>query len=114
MEKKIVAFLILFLCIGMLPSAFAKEGDSYWKMLGETFSRGFKNIISAPWEIPHTIVIHDSNDDGDPRFFRDARGFFDGTLRTVTRLGGGAFDTVLALIPGLQEGLPALDPETFF
>ena len=64
-------------------------------------------------EIPATIKEHDAQNNGTPRFVRDTAGFFDGTLRALTRFGCGAWDMVWCVVPGNQEGLP-LKPESFF
>ena len=100
---------ILSLC---QPAAYAAE-KGYWGQLGETFTRGVKNVISSPWEIPYSIHKHDKTDNGNPRLVRDTTGLVDGIFRTVTRFGCGAWDMVWAFVPGDQEGLP-LKPETFF
>ena len=85
----------------------------YGAKLTRTFNRGWKNVVSAPYEIPYTIGQWDTKSDGNPRFYRDTAGFFDGAFRMVTRLGCGAWDMLWAFVPGDQEGLP-LEPETFF
>jgi len=111
--RKLIAglWLVLFVAVMGVPGAFAEEG--YFKQMGKTFTRGVKNIVSFPWEIPATIQKHDATDNGNPRFFRDTAGFFDGIFRAVTRLGCGIWDVPFSMIPGDQDSLP-LVPETFF
>jgi hypothetical protein len=112
MKTRTAILLVAALIIFQIPSAFAVQ-RGYFGQLGYTFARGVKNIVSSPWEIPYTIRKHDQTDNGNPRVFRDAAGFFDGILRTLTRLGDGVWDLGWAFVPGEQEGLP-LEPETFF
>ena len=113
MRRKIVMLLIAgALFAGLSPVCEAQE-QGYFTKLGQTFTRGIKNVVSFPWEIPTTIREHDSQDNGNPRVFRDTAGFFDGTFRALERFGCGAWDMVWAFVPGAQEGLP-LKPETFF
>ncbi len=105
-----MAGFVVFLSVA--PTVFAAE-QGYFAKLGATFSRGVRNVVSSPYEIPYTIGKYDGKNDGNPRVFRDVAGFFDGVFRTVTRFGSGAWDIAWAFIPGDQEGLP-LEPETFF
>ncbi len=113
MKKTILTFFIAaMLFVGLCPLCAAQE-QSYLTQLGHTFTRGVKNVVSFPWEIPTAIKEHDAKDDGNPRVFRDTAGFFDGSFRALERFGCGAWDMVWAFVPGNQEGLP-LKPETFF
>jgi hypothetical protein len=112
MKIRIVMAIALCSLFFQASSAFAEKG-SYLDQFGKTFTKGVKNVLSSPWEIPYTIKQHDQTDDGNPRVFRDTAGFFDGIFRTVTRAGCGLWDIGWAFIPGDQEGLP-LKPETFF
>jgi len=98
--------------LAFTPVCHAQQAG-YFEQMGKTFVRGLKNIVSFPVEIPATIREHDQRTDGNPRVFRNIAGFFDGTFRSVARLGCGAWDVVWCAIPGNQEGLP-LKPETFF
>lgn len=93
-------------------SAHAAE-EPYFTQMGQALTRGIKNMVSFPWEIPSTIDRYDQKDNGSPRVFRDAAGFVDGTFRAVTRLGGGIWDVLFSVVPGAQNELP-LKPETFF
>mgnify|MGYP006979490600 CR=1 FL=1 len=102
--------LVFMLCLSVAGNVYA--GTGYFEQLGHTFSRGFKNAISCLWEIPYTISQYDQQT-GNSRVFRDTAGFFDGILRTVTRLGSGAWDMMVSVIPGDQDGI-TLKPETFF
>ena len=104
--------LVLLLCISFSPVCFAQE-LGYFAQMGHVFTRGAKNMVSFPWEIPATIQQHDQNNDGNPRFIRDMTGFFDGTFRAVTRLGCGVWDVLFSVVPGDQNDLP-LKPEAFF
>jgi len=104
-------FVLLF-CLAFSP-AYAAEEPGYFVQLGRAFTRGFKNMVSFPWEIPSTISRYDQKTDGNCRVFRDAAGFVDGTFRAVTRLGCGAWDVLFSVVPGQQNELP-LKPETFF
>ena len=103
---------VLLFCLAFSPACLAQE-QGYFAQMGQTFTRGVKNLVSFPFEIPTTIAKHDSEDNGNPRFFRDTAGFFDGTFRAVTRLGCGAWDVLFSLVPGQQNDLP-LKPETLF
>ena len=109
--------MVIFLIIGMLSSVLCPvcnaQERGYFSQMGQTFTRGIKNVVSFPWEIPATIKEHDAQNNGTPRFVRDTAGFFDGTLRALTRFGCGAWDMVWCVVPGNQEGLP-LKPESFF
>jgi len=102
----------MLLCFAFSPTCFAQE-QGYFSQMGHTFSRGVKNLVSFPWEIPATIAKHDREDNGNPRFLRDAAGLADGTYRAVTRLGCGFFDVAFSVVPGQQNELP-LTPESFF
>ena len=112
MKLRILFILTAIFLLSQQPVSRAEE-RGYWGQLGYTFSRGIKNVISSPWEIPYTIRQHEQKDDGNPVLFRDTAGLFDGLLRTLTRFGSGTWDMVWAFVPGNQEGLP-LEPETFF
>ena len=113
MRRKIVMLLIFgSLCVSSSSLCEAQE-KGYFTQMGQTFTRGVKNVVSFPWEIPVTIKEHDALNDGNPRFFRDTAGFFDGAFRALSRFGCGAWDMVWAFVPGDQQGLP-LKPETFF
>ena len=104
--------LVALLCLSLSPVCLAQE-PGYFSQMGHVFTRGLKNLVSFPWEIPVTIKEHDQTDDGNPRVFRDTAGFFDGTFRAVTRLGCGVWDIFFSIVPGDQNDLP-LKPETFF
>jgi hypothetical protein len=106
-----LVFVLLF-CPSFSP-AYAAEEPGYFTQLGRAFTRGVKNIVSFPWEIPSTISRYDQKTDGNPRVFRDAAGFVDGTFRAVTRLGCGVWDVLFSVVPGQQNELP-LKPETLF
>jgi hypothetical protein len=104
-------FVLLF-CCAFFP-AYAAEEPGYFTQLGQAFTRGLKNMVGFPWEIPSTVSRYDQKTDGNFRVFRNAAGFVDGTFRAVTRLGCGAWDVLFSLVPGQQNELP-LKPETFF
>jgi hypothetical protein len=104
--------LMLLFCVSFSP-AYAAGEAGYFTQLGRAFTRGVKNIVSFPWEIPSTISRYDKKNDGNSPVFRDAAGFVDGTFRAVTRLGCGAWDVLFSVVPGQQNELP-LKPETFF
>jgi hypothetical protein len=104
--------LLTLFCFSFSSSCPAQE-KGYFPQVGYVFTRGLKNVVSFPWEIPVTIKEHDQNDNGDPRFYRDTAGFFDGAFRSVTRLGCGLWDMFFCLVPGDQNDLP-LKPEAFF
>ena len=103
---------VLLFCVSFSP-AYAAEEPGYFNQLGKAFTRGLKNIVSFPWEIPSTISRHDQKTDGNPRAFRDMAGFVDGTFRAVTRFGCGVWDVLFSVVPGQQNELP-LKPDTFF
>jgi len=108
-----IGFFALLVLMTSFSSVSLAQEQGYFTQLGHTFTRGVKNVVSFPWEIPVTIQKHDQTDDGNPRVFRDTAGFFDGTFRALARFGCGAWDMVFSLVPGQQESLP-LTPETFF
>ncbi|MBU9889369.1 MAG: hypothetical protein KTQ49_05835 [Candidatus Omnitrophica bacterium] len=103
--------LVFMLC---LPTSFsfAAEEPGYFTQLGRTFGRGFKNVVSSPWELPYTIGQYDRGT-ANYRVFRDTAGFVDGLGRVVTRCSSGIWDVVFSLVPGAQDGI-LLEPETFF
>jgi hypothetical protein len=103
---------VLLFCVSFSP-AYAAEESGYFTQFGQAFTRGLKNIVSFPWEIPSTISRHDQKTDGNPRVFRDMAGFVDGTFRAVTRFGCGVWDVLFSVVPGQQNELP-LKPDTFF
>jgi hypothetical protein len=112
MRVRWVAFILILTVLLPFHAACANP-PGYWKQMGITFTRGLKNIVSAPYEIPATIAKHHGDDNGNPRFFRDTAGFFDGIFRTVTRGASGLWDVVFAVVPGEQNEFQ-LKPETFF
>lgn len=111
MRVKAIIVAVLLCAFFQFPVYAAGEG--YFTKLGKTFTRGVKNVVTSPWELPYTIHQHDKTDDGNPRVFRDTAGIFDGIFRVATRFGCGAWDMLFCLVPGDQDGLP-LKPETFF
>jgi hypothetical protein len=104
--------LVLLFCLAS-SSAYAAEEPGYFTQMGQAFTRGLKNIVGFPWEIPSTIGRFDQKNDGNPRAFRDAAGFVDGTFRAVTRMCSGLWDVAFSVVPGQQNELP-LKPETLF
>ena len=113
MRLKITGFMLVFMfCLSFGPACSAQE-KGYFEQMGYVFTRGLKNIVSFPWEIPVTLQKHDQDDNGTPRFLRATAGFFDGAFRAVTRLGCGLWDVPFSLVPGEQNDLP-LKPEAFF
>jgi len=110
---RVIGFMfVLLFCLASF-SAYAAEEPGYFTQLGRALTRGFKNIVSFPWEIPSTIGRYDQKNNGNPRVFRDAGGFVDGTFRAVTRLGCGVWDVLFSVVPGQQDEL-LLKPETLF
>jgi hypothetical protein len=110
--RRVSLVFVLLFCM-VFSSAYAAEEPGYFTQLGQAFTRGLKNIVSFPWEIPSTISRYDRKIEGNPRIFRDAAGFVDGTFRAVTRLGCGVWDVLFSVVPGQQNELP-LKPETLF
>ena len=104
-------FVLLF-CVAFSPVCAAQQ-PGYFAQIGQAFTRGIKNMVSFPWEIPSTIGRYDKKNDGNSRAFRDAAGFVDGTFRAVTRLGCGVWDVLFSVVPGQQDELP-LTPKSFF
>ena len=111
MRARWVVFTLI-LMVGMPFRATYANSPGYWKQMGITFSRGLKNIVSCPYEIPYTIAQHDKQTENN-RVFRDTAGFFDGVFRTVTRGSCGLWDVLFSVVPGQQDDL-RLNPETFF
>lgn len=105
-------FTLLF-SLAISP-AYAAEEPRYFTQMGQALTRGLKNMVSFPWEVPSTIGRYDrKTDDSNPRVIRDAAGFVDGTFRAVTRLGCGVWDVLFSVVPGQQDELP-LTPKSFF
>ena len=105
--RKIFALILGLLVLA--PQAFA--GVEYQGKLEHGLTRGLKNIVSAPLEIPVTIANYNAGP-GRP-VIRHIAGFFDGVFRTVAREFNGLWDTVNVFLPGEQDGYP-MTPETLF
>lgn len=102
--------LFFLLCLTLLFPGSAQAG--YWKNLGNDWTRGIKNIVSFPFEIPLTIQEHHQGA-GYP-VVKHLTGLADGIFQGVARLGSGLWDIIPAgVIPGIQEGFP-VNPETLF
>ena len=110
MEARIRFILLLGIGLTLMTHS-ALAGAEYQGKLETGLSRGVRNIIGAPLEIPVTIC-HYHQGEGRP-VIRHAAGFFDGTFRMVSREVNGLMDALLVLVPGEQDGIP-LDPETLF
>ncbi len=106
-----LVFAVLF-CLSLGTDCWAQE-QGYFVQMGQALTRGVKNMVSFPWEIPATIKQHDQDDNGNPRIFRDTAGFIDGMFRAATRLGCGVWDVLFSAVPGQQNELP-LKPEALF
>ncbi len=91
-------------------AALAGEG-TYLGNMRRDFVRGFKNVISAPLEIP--ITLQEYHEKAGRPFVRHIAGFFDGTVQCVERAASGLWDFLAMWLPGDQEGLPP-KPETLF
>jgi hypothetical protein len=113
MRTRLTCFVFVWLFCLSFGSVCQAQEQGYFAQMGHTFTRGLKNLVSFPWEVPATIAKHDREDNGNPRLFRDTAGFFDGTFRAITRLGCGAWDVIFCLVPGQQDELP-LTPKTLF
>ena len=113
MRIKVTCLMFVGLFFIVLSPACLAQEQGYFSQMGQAFTRGVKNMVSFPWEIPATIAKHDRENDGNPRLFRDTAGFFDGTFRAVTRLGCGVWDVAFSLVPGQQDELP-LTPKSLF
>jgi len=113
MKVKITGLLFISLWFALLSPAYAEPEPGYFTQLGRTFTRGVKNIVSFPWEIPLTVKEYDGKTNGNSRAIRDMAGVVDGTFRSLTRLGCGLWDVVFAFVPGDQDDLP-LKPQTLF
>lgn len=105
---KIKSCLVLFLLTVIFP---VPAHAGYWKNLGYDWTRGVKNMVSSPLEIPLTIKEH--HDGPAYPVVSQVTGFFDGVFQGIARLGSGAWDFPAGLLPGVQEGLPVV-PETLF
>lgn len=101
----------MFLAVGLLISASLHAEESYHSNLERDLKRGFKNIVSAPLEIP--IGIQKAHESAGYPVVRHVEGVFCGALKTVQRFGSGVWDWIIAWIPGKQEGLPP-NPATLF
>lgn len=113
MRFKILGIMLVWMLHFSVISAYANTEPGYFAQMKKTFTRGFKNTLSAPWEIPYTIRQYEQKKNGGNRFFQDAAGSVDGVLRMVTRYACAAWDMVFSVVPGQQDGMP-LKPETFF
>ncbi len=109
--RTMVLVFLVMLSLSFSTACLAQE-QGYFTQMGQALTRGAKNLVSFPWEIPSTIGRYDKSGDN-PRVIRDATGFVDGTFRAVTRLGCGLWDVLFAFVPGQQDELP-LDPKTLF
>ena len=103
------AGLILAAALWITPAGFA--GVEYQAKLEQGLTRGLKNMVSAPLEIPLTVAHHDAGQ-GRP-VIRHMAGLVDGFFRTFERAANGVFDTILVFVPGEQDGYP-MSPETLF
>ncbi len=102
--------LLLLVVMTLLFPSSAHAG--YWKNLGYDWTRGIKNMVSFPLEIPITVREYHQGT-GYP-VVRHLAGFVDGLFQGMERLGSGAWDIVPASVfPGIQEGVP-VTPETLF
>jgi len=109
---KVKVRFILLLGAGlafMTQTGFA--GAEYQGNLETGLSRGVRNILGAPLEIPVTIRNYHRGE-GRP-VIRHTAGLVDGTFRMVSREVNGLMDTLLVLVPGEQDGIP-MNPETLF
>ncbi len=111
MKKAFWLFLLLWVGIVLAASGSVSAGVEYQSKLEQGLTRGFKNIVGAPLEIPVTIAHYNAGP-GRP-VIRHVGGFFDGFFRMVEREVNGLFDTVLVFLPGEQDGHP-MTPETLF
>ena len=122
--KKII-YLIVIGLIGVQMFAFAQQKDyvpdfatntrtqpGYFKNMADDWARGLTNMISAPLEIPVTVMKYHKEDPGLPGV-KHAAGLVDGIVRTVMREGSGMWDMVVSFFPGSQAGAP-VNPETLF
>ncbi len=109
MKKKTGFALLFFLLLGTAPALAEEPG--YWRAIGRNLWRGTKNILSSPAEIP--ITMQEYHERSGYPVVRQLTGFADGLFQMIERAGSGAWDYLVALIPGAQEGLPPT-PETLF
>ncbi len=118
MKKVFMSGLILSLALLTLSgtanaAAAATEGEgTYFGNMGRNFKRGFVNMISSPLEIPITVKQYHYEKEGAP-VLRHFAGIIDGSAQTALRLGSGAYDVLVAFIPGEQDVAP-LEPGTLF
>lgn len=111
-EARVCLLFALALLLALwVPAPAVFAGTEYQGNLERGLTRGLKNIVGAPLEIPATIARHHAGS-GRP-VIRETAGLFDGLFRTVARAGNGFFDTAFVFVPGEQEGYP-MDPETLF
>ena len=106
-----VLFISLSLCFLNAPWSYALTMHQYGQDMKQDMVRGFKNILGAPVEIP--IAIQKYHERAGLPLVRQGAGFFEGSFKTVERLGSGVLDVLLAFWPGSQQGLP-LKPQTLF
>ena len=84
----------------------------YFKNWAYDWTRGVKNIVSFPLEIP--ITIQEYHEGPGYPVVRHLAGLADGLFQGIERLGSGLWDIIPAgIFPGIQEGLP-VTPETLF
>lgn len=106
-------FFLLFVALALMavPARADQPGGTYKANMQQTLVRGFKNVISAPLEIP--ITIQEYHEKAGRPVIRHIAGFVDGAFQMFMRFGSGAWDFVAAFLPGHQEGMP-VEPETLF
>ena len=103
-----IRIVALCLCVFVIMASSCYAGE-YVDQMNEKVLRGVKNIVSGVAEIGRGIS--DEVDDGIP-VYNAFVGAVKGMYNTMVRVGSGAYDLVVAPIPGAKTYTP--EPETLF
>lgn len=109
----ILSLTLLVLFNGSLLHATELDSDDYTDNMKLVLTRGIKNSVSSPAEIPLTVAEHSKEGHGRPPVLREVAGLVDGSFQTIERLGSGLWDLFWAFVPGNQDGV-LVEPEVLF
>ena len=106
MRTLISVIIIINLIVMVVTPCFA-EG-TYQEEFKAKLSRGLRNILSAPAEIP--VAVAEETEDSRMVWYDSLEGIFRGVGKSVVRLLSGLYDVLVASIPDAKTFPP--DPET--